>query len=152
LFYFKESSFNSFLNLQPNSRDRGGSREDSREDNNKIRDRDRKHNNNKEKEQGLLSSAVKPSTQAIINLMKIYTDNEKKFGGELYDVLDVKLQMFTDCCGKVSILSGFYHQAFSVMLKGRATTFYYNKISGNEYNYNNIVKTVCKHFKTDKNR
>ena len=84
--------------------------------------------------------------------MKIYTDNEKKFGGELYDVLDVKLQVFTDCCGKVGILPGFYHQAFSVMLKGRAATFYYNKILGNKYNYNNIVKTVHKHFKTNKNR
>jgi hypothetical protein len=84
--------------------------------------------------------------------MKIYIDNKKKFRGKLYDILNVKLQMFINCYRKVSILPDFYYQAFSVMLKDRAATFYYNKISGNEYNYNNIVKTVCKHFKTDKNR
>jgi hypothetical protein len=152
LFYFEEGSFNSSLNPQLNSKGSSSSRGDSRGDDNKIKDRDRKHNNNKEKEQGLPPPAVEPPIQTITNLIKIYTDNEKKFEDKLYDVLDVKLQMFTDCCRKISILSDFYYQAFSVMLKSRAATFYYNKISGNEYNYNNIVKTVCKHFETNKNR
>jgi hypothetical protein len=84
--------------------------------------------------------------------MKIYTDNEKKFRGKLYDILNMKLQVFTDCCEKVSILPDFYHQTFLVMLKGRAVMFYYDKISGNRYNYNDMMKTVCKHFETDENK
>jgi len=30
--------------------------------------------------------------------MKFYTDDAKKYGGEVYDILDAKLQVFYDCC------------------------------------------------------
>jgi len=38
-----------------------------------------------------------------MNLMKIYLDKEKKFGGELYDMLRTKLQVFYNCYNKVGI-------------------------------------------------
>jgi hypothetical protein len=34
----------------------------------------------------------------VTNLMKIYQDEGKKFRGELYDILEAKLQVFQDCC------------------------------------------------------
>ncbi|PVH68828.1 hypothetical protein DL98DRAFT_440303, partial [Cadophora sp. DSE1049] len=52
--------------------------------------------------------------------MKVYSHDNKKYGGELYDILDVKLQIFYDCCAKVGLEEEQYHRAFSVMLKGRA--------------------------------
>ena len=30
--------------------------------------------------------------------MKFYTDNIKKYGGEVYNILNAKLQVFYDCC------------------------------------------------------
>jgi hypothetical protein len=35
-------------------------------------------------------------TKQLTGLMKIYNDNDKKYGGELYDILGVKLQVFYD--------------------------------------------------------
>ena len=84
--------------------------------------------------------------------MKVYLDEEKKFGGELYDMLGAKLQVFYDCCNKVGIQCHQYHHAFSIMLKGRAATFYYDHIAGKNYSFNAMLQLTRAHFKTDENR
>ena len=38
------------------------------------------------------------------------------------------------------------------MLKGRATTFYYNYIAGKMYDFDTIVNLIKAHFETDENR
>ena len=43
-------------------------------------------------------------TKLLTDLMKVYNNNDKKYGGELYDILDIKLQVFYDCCNKVKLL------------------------------------------------
>jgi hypothetical protein len=63
----------------------------------------------------------KPQAKLLTDLMKIYSQEEKKYGGEEYDILDVKLQVFYDCCSKIGLLETQYHNAYSVMLKGRAS-------------------------------
>jgi hypothetical protein len=35
--------------------------------------------------------------------MKIYNDDDKKYGGEEYDILDIKLQIFYDYCLKIGL-------------------------------------------------
>jgi hypothetical protein len=35
--------------------------------------------------------------------MKIYNNDKKKFGGEIYDILNIKLQIFRDCCVKIEM-------------------------------------------------
>jgi hypothetical protein len=47
-------------------------------------------------------------SREVTNLMKIYQDKEKKFGGELYNTLGAKLQVFQDCCNKVGIMRHQY--------------------------------------------
>jgi len=84
-------------------------------------------------------------------LIKIYQDKGKKFGGELYDMLGAKLQVFQDCCNKVGIQHYQYHYTFSVMLKGRAVTFYYNHIAGKRYNFNIMLNLTKAYFETDEN-
>jgi hypothetical protein len=64
----------------------------------------------------------------LTELTKLYSDQEKKFGGELYDILNSKLRIFYDCCQKVGLEPDQYHNAYSVMLKGRASTFYYDRL------------------------
>ncbi len=46
----------------------------------------------------------------------------------MYDVLNTKLQIFYDYYNKAGIRQQYYYHAFFIMLKGRASTFYYNYI------------------------
>jgi hypothetical protein len=39
----------------------------------------------------------------VTNLIKIYQDEGKKFRGELYNILEAKLQIFQECYNKVRI-------------------------------------------------
>jgi hypothetical protein len=62
-------------------------------------------------------------------LIKIYScEEDNKYGGKMYDVLDTKLQIFYDYYNKASIRAQQYYFAYSAMLKGRASTFYYSYI------------------------
>jgi len=38
------------------------------------------------------------------------------------------------------------------MLKGRASTFYYNHLAGKGYNFNRIIYKLRCHFKTEENK
>jgi len=84
--------------------------------------------------------------------MKIYNNDEKKFTGEMYDILDTKLRVFYDCCAKVGLPDTQYYNAFSVMLKGRAAIFYYNNLSGKGYGFENIIIKIKIHFEIEENR
>jgi hypothetical protein len=44
-----------------------------------------------------------PLAKLLTDLMKIYSNNDKKYRGEEYDILDVKLQVFYDCCSKIRL-------------------------------------------------
>ena len=84
--------------------------------------------------------------------MKVYTHDSRKYGGEQYDILDTKLQVFYDCCTKIGIQESQFHLAFSVMLKGRAADFYYDKISGRSYDFQTMMEMTRTHFETEENR
>jgi len=99
-----------------------------------------------------LQPTGEPLPREVTNLMKVYSDEEKKFGGELYDMLGAKLQVFYDCCNKVGIQRHQYHHAFSVILKGRAATFYYDHIAGKNYSFDIMLQLTRAHFETDENR
>jgi hypothetical protein len=83
--------------------------------------------------------------------MKIYNNNDKKYKGEEYNILDIKLQIFYNCCSKIGLLKAQYYYAYSAMLKGRASFFYYNKIVGRMYNFETIVVITKNHFETEEN-
>jgi len=93
------------------------------------------------------------STQAklLTDLMKIYNNDDKKYGGEEYDILDVKLQVFYDCCSKIGLSDTQYYSAFSIMLKGRASNFYYDKLSGRSYDFQTMINLTRAHFETEEN-
>jgi hypothetical protein len=84
--------------------------------------------------------------------MKIYNNDKKKFTGEIYDILNIKLRVFYDCCVKVGLPNIQYYNAFSVMLKGRAATFYYDNLSSKGYGFKNIILKIKIYFETEENR
>jgi hypothetical protein len=54
----------------------------------------------------------------LTDFAKLY-NNDLKFGGNYYDMLDTKLWVFYDLCNKAGIGSGYYHAAYNTMLKGK---------------------------------
>lgn len=84
-------------------------------------------------------------------LGKLYTE-ERKYSGEAYDVLTHKLQIFQDYCGKVGILPEQFSKAFSIMLKGRAATFYYSNLCGKNLTFDEMVRYTRLHFETDEHQ
>ncbi|PVH75573.1 hypothetical protein DL98DRAFT_643966, partial [Cadophora sp. DSE1049] len=90
--------------------------------------------------------------RVLVDVMKVYLYDNKKYEGELYDILNIKLQIFYDCCVKVGLEEEQYYQAFSVMFKGRASDFYYDKIAGRSYNFGIIVVMTKAYFETEENR
>jgi hypothetical protein len=83
--------------------------------------------------------------------MKIYNNNDKKYKGEEYDILNIKLQIFYDYCLKIGLSKAQYYYAYSVMLKRRASFFYYNKIVGRMYDFQTIVAMTKTYFETEEN-
>jgi hypothetical protein len=84
--------------------------------------------------------------------MKIYNNDKKKFTGEMYDILNIKLRVFYDCYAKVGLSDTQYYNVFLVMLKGRVITFYYNNLSGKGYDFKNIILKIKIYFETEENR
>jgi hypothetical protein len=70
----------------------------------------------------------------------------------MYDILNTKLRVFYDCYAKVELLNTQYYNAFLVMLKGRAATFYYDNLSGKDYSFKNMILKTKIYFETKENR
>ena len=91
-------------------------------------------------------------TKLLTDLMKFYTDDAKKYRGEVYNILNAKLQVFYDCYITVKVPKEQYYIAFPIILKNQASDFYYNKITGRLYDFITIVQIVKIYLKTKENR
>jgi hypothetical protein len=94
---------------------------------------------------------VKANSKLIRYVDKRYKE-EIKFLGNLYDVLNTKLLAFYDICRKVNLLKDQWHDAYSIMLTGRALDFYYDRLSNRGYDFDTIVSITRVHFETEENR
>jgi hypothetical protein len=83
--------------------------------------------------------------------MKIYNNNNKKYKGEEYNILDIKLQIFYDYCLKIRLSEAQYYYAYSAMLKRHTSFFYYNKIVSRMYDFQTMVAMTKTYFETKKN-
>ena len=87
----------------------------------------------------------------LTDLIKFYTNNAKKYRGEVYNILNAKLQVFYNYYITVRVLKEQYYIAFLIILKDWVSDFYYNKITGILYNFIIIVRIVKTHFETKEN-
>ena len=83
--------------------------------------------------------------------MKVYTA-DKKFGEEMYNILNIKLRIFNDHYNIIKLPSAQRHEALSIILKKQITNFYYDKFTGKEYTFENMIELIKIHFETDQNR
>jgi len=60
--------------------------------------------------------------------------------------------VFFDCYIKVGLANNQFYLAFSIILKGQASAFYYNKISKQLYDFITIVEMTKTHFKIKERR
>lgn len=87
-----------------------------------------------------------------MDLAKLYFDNESKYSGELYDILDSKVAIFIDYCGEVGLQKEQYHNAFASMLKDRARQFYYDQLANKGYKFDQMMVLTKGHFETEENK
>ena len=99
-----------------------------------------------------LYKQVAAPAKLLTELLKIYNSGTAKYSGEEYDILDQKLQLFYDCCTKIRLSQEHYCTAYSAMLTGRASDFYYDKLLGRSYDFGTIVTLTREHFETEENR
>jgi hypothetical protein len=98
-----------------------------------------------------LTNAI-PLPRMLTDLAKIYSNNEEKFGGELYDILDSKVQIFVDYCEKAGVPPHLYHKAYSVMLKDRAKQFYFDRLAQENLNFDEMINRTRGFFHTVEDR
>jgi len=60
--------------------------------------------------------------------------------------------VFFDYYTKVELINNQFYLAFSIILKGRASAFYYNKISKRLYDFTTIVEMTRTYFKIEERR
>ena len=91
------------------------------------------------------------TTKQLADLAKLYASDEMKYGGDTYEVIESKLLIFYDCCRRLGILQWQYNNAFPTMLKGRALTFYYDRLCSipEPRNFQNMVGRVKAHFENE---
>jgi len=88
----------------------------------------------------------------LTELTKLYSDQEKKYSRELYNILNTKLRIFYDCCQKIGLEPEQYHNVYSIILRGHASTFYYDRLAGKGYDFNRMVYESRCHFETEENK
>jgi hypothetical protein len=52
----------------------------------------------------------------------------------------------------VGLEEGQRHNAYSVMLKGRASAFYYDRLSGKGFDFQRMIFEMRCHFETEENK
>jgi hypothetical protein len=60
--------------------------------------------------------------------------------------------VFYDNCRKVGLKENQYQDAYSAMLKGNASDFYYDSIIGKTTDFETMIAITKAHFETKENR
>jgi hypothetical protein len=93
-----------------------------------------------------------PLPRMVEAITRQYSNTDDKYGGGLYDDLDMKLVRFYDVCEKVGLQEHQFNIAFSLMLKGKAEKFYFTRIKGKARDFPAMVEMMRVHFDTEENR
>ena len=90
------------------------------------------------------------SIQCLLNLSKLYADDNLKYGGEVerYDVLDNKLRIFYSYCRKCGVPENLYDEAYPLMLKGNAHVYFFQNLADRGMSFNDMITHTKRYFHT----
>jgi hypothetical protein len=81
--------------------------------------------------------------------MKVYNNQDDiKYGGEDYETLRGKVDIYYDYCHKVRVPQESFNKGFSIMLKGKARDFYFSTIVNTNYSFTTMYSMIEDHFET----
>ena len=83
-------------------------------------------------------------------MSKIYTDDMKYGDGQ--DNFNLKLVIFHDICARVELPQTVYKRALPIMLKGRASEYYYTGLIQNNLDFDQLCTAIKQHFKDTNHR
>ncbi|KAF2744305.1 hypothetical protein M011DRAFT_470717, partial [Sporormia fimetaria CBS 119925] len=89
----------------------------------------------------------KLNANTITQFSKIW-DNNKKYTGDAYDLLDDKIRIFFNICWQIDIQEGQFHAVFPRILTGRAEMFYIQYVDRND-SFANAYMAIKNHFDHD---
>ncbi|RKF84176.1 hypothetical protein GcM1_143003 [Golovinomyces cichoracearum] len=93
------------------------------------------------------SRAGPPTDRRMLTeLAKVYTSDNIKYGGDMYDPLDSKLLIFEDWCNKLNVMGDDRDRDFSIILKGKTQEYYYTQCI--ELSLNLMIMSMKNHFET----
>jgi hypothetical protein len=87
----------------------------------------------------------------LTDLAKLYVNDDLKFGGEFYDVLNQKVKIYKSFYRMAEIPAKGYHEVYSIMLKGKARDFYYYYIDSQNLTFLEIIARTYIYFYTPEN-
>ncbi|KAF2034200.1 hypothetical protein EK21DRAFT_108240 [Setomelanomma holmii] len=70
---------------------------------------------------------------------------------DLYDVFNLKLNIFNDLCTKARVTTEQYPAAFGTMLRGKAQTYYYQHLAGKTLTFLELCDRTRAYFHTAEN-
>ncbi|EKD20762.1 hypothetical protein MBM_01444 [Drepanopeziza brunnea f. sp. 'multigermtubi' MB_m1] len=90
-------------------------------------------------------------SKPLSDLLKIYVDKDKKFGGSDYDVLEDKLLIFYNHCKMVGLPQepSAYAEALSIMLKDQANTYFYTSLYNRSLGFGEMVNLLKMKFEIE---
>jgi hypothetical protein len=87
----------------------------------------------------------------LTDLAKLYVDDDLKFGGKFYDVLDQKIKIYKNFYRMAGIPAKGYYKAYSIMLKGKARNFYYYHIDSQGFTFLEMIARTHTYFHIPEN-
>jgi hypothetical protein len=89
-------------------------------------------------------------SRELANMSKIYTDDMKYGDGQ--DNFNLKLVIFYDICARVDLPNTVYKRALPIMLKGRASEYYYTGLIQNNLDFGQLCTAIEQHFEDANHR
>jgi hypothetical protein len=86
----------------------------------------------------------------LANMSKIYTEDMKY--GDGHDNFNLKLVIFHDICTRVELPKNVYKRALPIMLKGRASEYYYTGLIQNNLDFDQLCTAIEQHFEDANHR
>lgn len=90
-------------------------------------------------------------SKQVDSFMRLYRD-DKKYTGELYDILSYRLQIFIQHADTIGLPPQLWQRVFPFTLTGRAATYYYDVLAGKGMELEQVANMLVLHFETEERR